>query len=128
MSMTTELNLVSVIKPTQRNPIVVRRQRLIQAIDKQIKRIEFDITGVGYGPSGRGSSVWYWLDENGNWFCAIKYAKKNLELSKGKFAIQGKTLMDLKDQLEIVKDYVVRGEFDSKLDDVAKSVRKNFGR
>ena len=128
MTLVSSLNLVPVVKPTEQNPVVGRRQRLVRSIERQISLIENELQGTPQSYSGRKAPSWYWMDESSTWFCAVKYAKKPLELAKGKYAIQCTSLEDIAESLGVVKEYVLRGEFDDKLEAVAKGVRRNFKR
>ncbi len=128
MTLVSELNLVPVVKPATQNPVVARRQRLVRGIESQISRIENELQGNHYASNGRKAPSWYWMDDSGTWYCAVKYAKKPIELAKSKYAFQCTSLEEVIEHLGVVKEYVLRGEFDDKLDAVAKGVRRNFKR
>jgi hypothetical protein len=124
------LNLVSTVKPNSKNLTVGRRQRLITAIDKQINLLDrtTDDQDTSTVVSGRKTPPWYWMDEQGNYFVSIKYGKKPIEIAKGKFSIQGKSLADIADALKTVKEHVILGEFDPQIAEIAKSIRRNFAK
>ena len=130
MTLAKTLNLVPVVKPETRNPIVSRRQRLLTAIDKQIATITVTVDGgdLSTVTPGRKTPAWYWMDEGGNYFVSIKYGKKPVEIGKGKYSIQCESLREIIDALKIVKEHVIRGELDSQLTTLAKSIRRNFGK
>ena len=128
MSLVRELNLTTNIKPLTNNPIIKRRDKLVVKINQQIANLTVLLTGrkVKDVFGGRNSSNWYWLDESGNYFLSIFYGKKCIELSKNKFSISCSDLEDVKNNLLIVKDYVLKGEFDSQLSSITNQIRKNF--
>ena len=72
--------------------------------------------------------MWFWTDEDGNIFLPIKYGKKELELSKGKFSIQCSSLDDVENSLDSVKSLVMRGALDQILTQVSEEIRKKFGK
>ena len=126
MTLATELNIVSEIKPMGGSLTVSRRQRLIKAINHQIAKIRNELTGNE--TFGRKKPAWYWLNEQGMYFVSIKYGKKPIELSKGKYAVQCSSLEDVAASLEVLKEYVSKGDFDDKMEVMAKSIRTNFRR
>lgn len=129
-SLAKSLNLVPVTKPQSRNIVVDRRQRLATAIDKQIAMLNIVIDGNDPADAipGRRTPVWYWMDDTGSYFLAINYGKKPLEIGKGKYSIQCQTLDDVLNALNVVREYVVKGELDAQMTSLAKAIRTNFGR
>ena len=128
MTITTELNLVADTKPVGANVVVERRKRVAKAITTQINQVNSDIMGEDLS-YGRKSPSWVWMEpDSGAYFVSIKYGKQALELSKGKYAVTCESLEAVSDALEVLKGYVLKGEFDAKLDGMAKSIRRNFKR
>lgn len=126
MSLSKNLKLVSDQKPPGRSVTVDRRNRLAKAITAQIEQLKADIEGSGF--RGRRKAPWYWLADDGRYFCSIKYGKKVIELEKGKFSIVSQSADELIDGLAVIRDLAIDGEFDAKLDGIAKSIRSNFKR
>jgi hypothetical protein len=126
MSLAQSLNLVSETKPNGGSLTVSRRQRLIKAINHQIAQIRDELTGNE--TLGRRKPTWYWLNEDGVYFVSVKYGKKPVELTKGKYAVQCSSLEDVSASLEVLKEYVGKGDFDEKMEVMAKSIRSNFKR
>lgn len=124
MTLANDLNLVQAEKPAGNDPVMKRRLRLIDNIDKQIRAIQAKIDGTELTDQPRG--VWFWMAPDGQYYSSIKYAKKSLEIAKGKTAVQGKTLEDIANALTVVRGYAVNGEFDKQLEAVALEVRQNF--
>ena len=112
------LKLVPVKKPTVRNAILERRDKLIRNINKQIEAVR------QFQQGKKPERAWFWTDDQGNTFVQIKYGKIVLELSKGKFAIQCSSVDDIEANLSIVKSMVMQGEMDEILE-ISKPVRSN---
>lgn len=106
MKIESSLKLVSVKKPKERNPVVVRRERMLRHLNNQIELVKKFKSGE------KTENVWFWSDEEGNIFLPIKYGKTVLELSKGKFSISCSSYDDVEDSLETVKTLVMRGNLD----------------
>ena len=113
-------NLTSNKKPNKVNPIVMRRNKLIKGINKQLKNID----DLKQGMIVR--NTWWFNDENNNFYLTIRYGKSDLELDKGKFSIMCKDIDEVSESLEKIKELVVSGSFDTTLNDVSKSIRTNF--
>lgn len=122
MKLDQSLNLVPVKKPDQQNPVVLRRERLLKSINRQLDLVQ------KYRMGERTTRVWFWIDEEGNYFLPIKYGKHVLELGKGKFSIQCSSLNDVENSLESVKSFVMKGEFDQVLTEISREIRKKFGK
>ena len=126
MSISTQLNLVSDTKPVGGSVVVNRRQRVIKSINTQISQINDDVNGDD--TYRRKKPSWYWLDENGVYFVSLRYGKQAVELSKGKYSVQCQSLEEVASSLEVLREYVSKGEYDDKLSSMAKSIRSNFKR
>ena len=124
MTLATDLNLVQAEKPAGNDPVMKRRLRLVDNIDKQIRTIRAKLDGADASDQPRG--VWFWMAPDGQYYSSVKYAKKSLEIAKGKTAVQGKTLEDIATALTVVRGYAVQGEFDKQLEAIAGEVRQNF--
>ena len=122
MKFEQSLNLVPVKKPSSHNPIVLRRERLIKSINRQLELVHKHRLGE------KTTRVWFWVDEDGNYFLPIKYGKQILELGKGKFSIQCSSLDDIENNLESVKTFVMKGELDQILTTASQEIRKKFGK
>lgn len=124
MSLADQITLAAVAKPDRSDPIVQRRLRLLDGIDRQSSIIDKQISSDRQAKRPRGA--WFWIGTDGNYFCEVRYAKKPLELAKGKTSIQAVSLNDIQNALSLVRQYVVQGEFDKQLEVLAASVRRNF--
>lgn len=129
MALDRSLNLVPVRRPTRTDPVVARRQRLIQRIGTQVDLVKAHKQGsslVGEDGVPRRGSPWWWMDDNSIYFLPIKYGKKTLEIGKGKYAIQCRSLDDVEDALEKVRTHVLKGDLDSILRSAAEDIRAKF--
>jgi hypothetical protein len=120
-------------RPVRDNPVLVRRARLQEQIDVQLSRLAVEDSSVtredspDEGPSGpQGRAAWWWVDESGGYLLAIKYARRPLELAKGKFAIKCGSLDDVRAALVAVRAEVAKGELDAQLAKLAGEVRSGF--
>ena len=120
MKIEQTLKLVSVTKPNYENPVVLRRDRLVSAINKQVELVK----RYRLGEKTRG--LWFWSDESGVLYLPIKYGKTVLELGKGKYAIECSTIDQVDDSLETVKSMVRRGDFDDVLKTTSEALRSKF--
>jgi len=118
------LKLSNEQKQSGYNPLIIRRQKLLTNIDKQIRFIESQMDGFDFG-KGKPSK-WYWVGEDSQYRCSIYYGKKPIELEKGKFSFLSTGLDKVKESLELVKGCVVAGDFDEKIEVISKNMRKNF--
>lgn len=116
------LKLVPVTKPKSFNPVIMRRNRLLQSIRKQQGLLEKFKTGE------RTSRLWFWFNEDGQIFLQIKYGKTALDLGKGKYSIQCHTIDDVGSNLGIVEALVSKGYFDDILTATSKRIRAKFKR
>ena len=125
MSLSQTLNLVSDTKPLVTNPVVKRRQRLVDGINRQIAMIS---TTEGEQAKSKGVGQWWWMTDDGSYLVAIKYGKRPLELAKGKFAISCPTTDDVRASLESVRESVLKRDLDEVLEKKAQEIRAKFGK
>jgi len=114
------LKLAAVQKPDKTDPVIHRRERLINQLNKQSILVQDYQRGID------ASGKWFWVDEGGMIFLPIKYGKTALELGKGKFAIECDGLDDVLDSIDKVKGLVRRGVFDDILKSTAEKMRSKF--
>lgn len=120
MKSSNQLKLVSVIKPKQQDPVLLRREKMIKGLNRQSQILE------KYRIGERTTGQWFWVNEDGVIFLPIKYGKMVIELSKGMFAIHCDTLDEVLDNLEFVRKATMRGELDSTLKSVSSELRSKF--
>ena len=112
MILVDNLNLSTNKKPTVRNPVVSRRQSLLNGIDNQIdicERILNGETSIVNENTGRQKPKWFWLDESGSYFLSIKYGKVPIDLDKNKFSIVCEDVEVVMNSLQLVRNSVQQG-------------------
>tara|TARA_A100001015_G_scaffold318716_1_gene439437 strand:- start:1741 stop:2112 length:372 start_codon:yes stop_codon:yes gene_type:complete len=114
------LNLTPNRKPTKVNPILHRRNTLVKHLNRQLKLVSEFKSGI------KVKNVWFWNDEEGNYYLPIKYGKTDIELSKNKFSILCKSIDEIETNLEKVKTMTLQGSLDSILTEVGKNLRSKF--
>ena len=122
MNFEKSLTLVPTKKPSMRNPVVERREKMLRKLNRQIELVHLERKGE------KISRPWFWTDEQGHIYVHIKYGKYVLELGKGKFSIQCSSMDEVISSLETVIGEVKKGSLDQMLTDVSKDIRTNFGR
>ena len=115
------LNLVEATRPLKDSPANSRRARLLRQIDAQV--VLADQPNSGSMPDRK---CWWWIDGDGKYLLAIKYARKPIELAKGKYAIKCNAVSDVKSALTKVREAVAGGEFDAALANLANDIRAKF--
>jgi len=126
MTSFSNLNLTEDVKPIGKSEAVERRQRVVNSIQHQINQLSDQINGVH--TLGRKKPEWYWMNEDGEYLVSLRYGKNPVELQKGKFAVKSIDLDGVLEVLDVFRDVVEKGELDSKLEVMAKAIRKNFKR
>jgi|APSaa5957512535_1039671.scaffolds.fasta_scaffold09929_2 hypothetical protein len=130
MKSLNKLNL-SPLKKTPLNKTISRRMKLLNNLNKQLK---YSIILLDGGDNrienefNRKVSLWFFLEESGKYFLEIKYGKEVLNLGDKtkKYSIICNDMMEVNKNLGIVKDSVMKGEFDRVLEDVSKNIRSKF--
>lgn len=120
MKSSNQLKLVSVIKPKQQDPALLRREKMIKGLNRQSQILEH------YRLGEKTSGQWFWVNEDGIIFLPIKYGKVTLELSKGMYAIHCDTLEEVEDNLEFIRKATIKGELDNTLKSISKELRSKF--
>lgn len=144
--MLSELKLSAVERPSFRDPIVVRRQKLAGRILEQlglldtlksgavnqqyrlISRKNPDTGEYEEVQADRKVSPWWWQGSDGKWFLSIKYGTQTLELAKGKGSIQVEGLSGVENTLRLVGEATEKGELDELLINAGTTLRKRFQR
>jgi hypothetical protein len=137
MSLITSLKLIEFKPQNAQGRIFVRRRKLVDKIEQQIKLA----ADASYAPS---KLIWV-ADENGvqqrrevakrmkRWWVenidgsaqlTIRYGSKPLEIMKGKNAIECENSASISSVLETVKQAVIDGEFDAILNGQVFAVKR----
>ena len=131
-------------RPTQLDPVIQRRSKLLSGLEEQAALVAGLISGKEYVPLKEQQVVdeatgevtvirkpkqlrtWFWHGENGKLYLALRYGNRILELVKGKTAIEVKDYEQLQDTLEQLRVAVVAGELDTAISQASARVRSNF--
>ena len=143
MTALAKLKLVSVTAD-RKSPTIWRRNKLTGKIGDQISLANATIAGdvftaktvkfVTDSESGERKPVeisrrvkpWWFSTPNGKIALALKYGTKNLEIIKGKNAVETADMADLVATLEIIKTAVTAGELDEQIDQASRTLRAGF--
>lgn len=124
--------------------VVRRRTKLLQKLDEQRQLALASSQGQHYAPTrlravrdaDTGSRIaravpvrikaWFWTGERGETLLAIKYGSRQIELQKGKSAIDVGSVANLVPTLDTVIAAVRSGELDSAIEAVSAKVREGF--
>jgi len=144
MSTFSSLKLVAAKRPTEISPVVQRRNRLISKIWEQTELAKAQQDGKTFAPlhfrtikdAATGESrrietpkrvkAWWFTADSGKLCMSVRYGTKNLELAKGKSAIEIGTLTELVPILDTLKVAVAAGELDAQIDAISGTMRSGF--
>ena len=144
MSALTSLKLVSAKKPTNIPPVVLRRNKLSAKLWEQIELARGQTTGKPFvviknrtikdSETGLRKVVevpkrlrpWWWISESGKVCVSVRYGSKDLELSKGKSAVEVASPEDLIKTLETVRSAVEAGDLDAQIEAASGVLKAGF--
>jgi len=144
MSMLSSLKLVSAIRSVGMTPVQQRRNKLSAKLYEQIQLAAAQAEGRTYAPTklktlvnaetGERKSVettkrikqWWWVTANGKIAISVRYGAKNIELAKGKNAIEVDNAESVLLTLQLIKQAVEAGELDGAIEAVSGAVKGNF--
>ena len=145
MTALSKLKLVSV-QAERKSPMVLRRAKLTGKIRSQIAYAKASSAGEIYaekrvkfatdGETGERKQVeiatrvkpWWFTAANGKLVLALRYGAKQIEIAKGKNAIELTGMDDLIATLEVIKDAVQAGELDTQIEQVSGALRAGFAK
>jgi len=143
MSALSKLKLVAV-QAAQKSPTISRRNRLTAQIEGQIAYAKAAIAGEIYAEkrqkyvtdseTGERKLVefskrvkpWWFIAVNNKANLILRYGAKQIELAKGKNAIEVDNMDELITTLEIIKTAVRAGELDTQMEQLSGSLRVGF--
>ena len=145
MSALAKLKLVSV-QAQRKSPAVSRRNKLTGKIADQIayakaanageiyasKRVKF-VTDEATGERKQITlsarvKPWWFTAANGKMVLALRYGAKQIEIAKGKNAIEVAGMDDLVATLEVIKEAVQAGELDAQIELASVALRAGFAK
>lgn len=145
MNAFSKLKLVSAT-PERQSVSATRRARLIEKIRDQISAAQASSAGAIHKvartrrmtdpTTGERKTVevhrsvrpWWWKTSGGRMMVAIRYGAKQLEIAKGKNAIEVATIEDVISTLEILGQAVDAGELDAHIAQAGEAISESFGR
>jgi len=131
-----DVKLVSAVRPTFQDPVILKRTKFISRVSEQLeianllmKGEQIPFTSLNDAVSLRRpskASPWWWTDKDGKYLMTIKYGSKVIELAKGKPAVQAETLDQIIEVLISLKLATSNGELDLLLSQAGELIRKRF--
>lgn len=146
MNTLATLKLVQSKRPNQLSPVVVRRTKLMKQLWQQIELVKAQQLGQTFhatryktivdGETGLSRSVelpkrvkpWWWTLDSGKICVAVRYGAKQLEIAKGKNAVEVTGVDELIVVLEKIKLAVDQGELDTQIEQASGALRAGFKR
>jgi len=146
MSTLATLKLVSVKKPRQIAPILMRRNKLSTKIWEQIQLAKSQQDGSQFQVMKNKTFIdketglrkqlsmpkrikpWWFVSENGKVCVSIRYGSWTLELAKGKPSVEVSSADDLIKTLEAIKKAVEVGELDAQIETASAGLKSGFKR
>lgn len=137
MKFLQSLKLVEAKYPVAKPPIVYKREKLVNALTEQVQVAKAMAAGTIYSKpitrkvkereSGEVKQVqapyypkaWWWTGEDGKVYLTLRYGKRILELTQGKYAVQLAAGTDMEATLQKFITAVDAGELDAVLERLA---------
>ncbi len=144
MSALASLKLVAAKRPTTVSDVVMRRTKVVKRLAEQIEIAKLKQGQSGNAPTNlctvtdpvtgekRTTQVqkrvreWFFTSESGKTCISLRYGNRNVELAKGRTAVEIASANDLVPTLSILRDAVLNGELDSQLEATAVQVKAAF--
>ncbi len=129
------------IQADRKSPVVLRRNRLTGKLAHQISLAKATVAGDVYvakkvkfvadSVTGKLKQVeistrvkpWWFTAPSGKTVLAVRYGQRNLEIVKGKNAIEFNGMDDLLATLEVIKEAVHAGELDAQIEQASGALR-----
>lgn len=145
-SIMNTLKLTAARKTRALPDVVKRRNKLLIKLSEQRMLADALAQGQHYSPTRYRSftdadtgtrlvkevpvriKAWFWTGEKGETLLAIHYGSKQIELQKGKTAIDVGEAAKLCDVLDTVIDAVRNGELDTQIENASVKLRDGFKR
>ncbi|MEY4482268.1 MAG: hypothetical protein RIQ84_1430 [Pseudomonadota bacterium] len=144
MSVLASLKLTQSKRPNQLSPVVVRRTKLMKQIWQQIQLAKAIQVGETYQPvryrtirdaeTGLSRSIeqakqvkqWWWTIDSNKICLAIRYGAKQIDIAKGKNAVEVANLEQVVVALEKIKQAVDLGELDEQIELASGTLKARF--
>ncbi|MDX0488360.1 hypothetical protein GOD58_18240 [Sinorhizobium medicae] len=106
-------------KPDPTDATTKRRLRFLSQIEKQIGFVTSD-------PDRKRRGQWFWKTGDGSYVLSVRYGRRDIELSKGKFAVSCADGDAIVTALQEVKRVALEGGFDDQLTRISGEIRRSF--
>jgi hypothetical protein len=145
MSTFTALKFTAAQKANTVSAVQVRRNKLAQRLAEQASLAKAVQAGTQFTATrlrtvkdeqtGERTAVevnkkvkaWWFTAENGKLALSVRYGARQLELAKGKYAIEVANERELLATLDVVREAVLAGQLDAAIEAVSNKVRAGFG-
>jgi hypothetical protein len=146
MTTFASLKLTAAQKPTNVSAVQVRRTKLADRLTEQMALAKAQQAGTQYTATrlrttkdeltGERTTVevnkrvkcWWFTAENGKLALSVRYGARQLELAKGKFAVEVASAKELVPTLEVIKAAALDGQLDSAIDAASNKLRAGFAK
>lgn len=146
MSTFAALKLTAAQKPTNVSAVQNRRNKLAERLVEQMALATATQAGSQFTATrlrtvkdeqtGERTTVevnkrvkqWWFTAENGKLALSVRYGARQLELAKGKFAVEVASMKELVPTLEVIKAAVLDGQLDSAIDAASNKLRAGFAK
>lgn len=112
-------NLLPKQKPALADANTKRRLRFVSQIEKQIGFASSDADRKRRGQ-------WFWKTGDGSYALSVRYGRREIELSKGKFAVGCADGDAIVTALQEAKRVALEGGFDDQLTRISGEIRRSF--
>lgn len=144
MTLLNTLKLTAARKVRAVPEVVKRRNKLLQKLGEQRALAEALLQGRHYAPkrlrsykdADTGNRVlkevpvrikpWFWTGEKGEMLLAVQYGSRQIELSKGKSAVEVGSESNLLNVLDVLVTAVQNGELDAQIEAASTKLRDGF--
>jgi len=144
MGILNTLKLVSAKQAPRVNGIQRQRNKLAAKLDEQLAMVIAKQSGTTYAPTqlkavknpATGQKVmveaykrvrpWFWICAAGGYCFNVKYGSREIDLGKGKNAVEVSDINALAEALNTVKSAVLAGELDAEIEKASGALRTGF--
>ena len=144
MTLLNTLKLTAARKVRAVPEVVKRRNKLLQKLGEQRALAEALLQGRHYAPKRLRSykdadtgnrmlkevpvriKPWFWTGEKGEVLLAVQYGSRQIELTKGKSAVEVGSESNLLNVLDVLLTAVQNGELDAQIEAASTKLRDGF--
>ena len=144
MTLLNTLKLTAARKVRAVPEVVKRRNKLLQKLGEQRALAEALLQGRHYAPkrlrsykdADTGNRVlkevpvrikpWFWTGEKGEMLLTVQYGSRQIELTKGKSAVEVGSESNLLNVLDVLLTAVQNGELDAQIEAASTKLRDGF--